>query len=520
MPRIHDGVMPTTQQIAEYLQDCGCSSCLSMARQNTERSVRIEQNTRLWGPLSEEQKHAVADRLSDPKTNDDYRLLARSARAFPLGVHASVFETAMWGGYAKEVPDNFLCVLGAAVWRARNYQRYLLDFENMIAVPAYLALRVLPGRHFELHSLIVEGDLAELVYFRASTVRKCDTCRKYFYENNGGWLSARHDEWSCTDCVDDHNQNCVSWGEELVLPMDDQSQWRRRESCFEHSDGELYTYPSEDEEEDISTFEYSTDILDILDSKNLENTPKGLFFGVELEMESNNGMPLLSEALGGRKQDRFILKYDGSLDDGVEVVTLPLTLEEHLSQVMPWEKTLDAAIRAGAMSGRNTPNCGMHVHINRAAMSQLTLGKLLVFMNSEENRIFLRVIAQRSSERWARFAEKKASDGARYKVNESRYEAVNVSERTAEVRIFRGNLRAERIYKNIEFCHALVRYCESHGLSQLTWDAFCAWVFLPGQHKTYIHLNRYLADKGYAVNKTRAGAAGAMLTIADESQEA
>jgi hypothetical protein len=257
-------------------------------------------------------------------------------------------------------------------------------------------------------------------------------------------------------------------------------------------DGEWYTErPQDEESEDGHSYSYGTDIFDHLPwPRGLDR--RALCFGVELEIESNNGVGGLARALG-KRGSHHILKEDGSLDSGTEIVTLPATLEQHKSGAhFNWPAMLSIAQRYGH-SGAGTTNCGLHVHINRAALSPLTLGKMLVFMNDANNVPYMEVIAQRDPKRWAAFKNKKLADG-RY-CSETRYEALNLQERTAEVRIFRGNLRVERVFKAIEFCHAMVRFCESASAVGLSFSKFLAWVTLPAHSATYPNLIAFCREK-------------------------
>ncbi len=58
-------------------------------------------------------------------------------------------------------------------------------------------------------------------------------------------------------------------------------------------------------------------------------------------------------------------KHDGSLDDGFEIVTHPMTLEYHRNS-MPWDCMLNELRDMGYLSHKaNT--CGLHIHVNRSA---------------------------------------------------------------------------------------------------------------------------------------------------------
>lgn len=235
------------------------------------------------------------------------------------------------------------------------------------------------------------------------------------------------------------------------------------------------------------------------DERNAQNA---LVFGVELEMEPISqheaGQQELIRLLGGsfKRGSGYILKSDGSLSYGVELVTMPFTVEQHKEEkALKWNKLLSAVNRGKARSGRLTEACGMHIHINKAALSALTIGKMLVFLNSETLSPLISTIAQRGSGHFcSRDGAKKVTDGI--KRSESRYDIMNVSRShpTCEIRMFRGNLRPERVYKNLEFCHALVQYCRQTSLQDLQdWGNFSRWLVSKRGH--YPYLVQFLVDK-------------------------
>ncbi len=225
-----------------------------------------------------------------------------------------------------------------------------------------------------------------------------------------------------------------------------------------------------------------------------------LCFGVELEMENrkdadSSGGVKLSLALGGRLDDpknRFILASDGSLNaSGLELITNPYTLEYH-ANVFGWRELLAPAIKVGACAGSHTTRCGIHVHVNRSAISPLTLGKALIFVNADNNRALIERIAQRPSNNYTQLRTKKLADG--HIPTTGKYEAMHLTENTVEFRIFRGNLRADRILKNIEFCHSVFSYVAT--ISAQACQEFAPYLkFLTENAKLYPNLVAFLREK-------------------------
>lgn len=241
-----------------------------------------------------------------------------------------------------------------------------------------------------------------------------------------------------------------------------------------------------------------------------------LCFGVELEMErkgrpTSNGLAEMSDALGGRDGSlqelrdagklagRYILARDGSLNEtGVELITSPYTLGYHQHK-FGWSTLLEQ-VKGIGMSGVGTDRCGMHVHCNRQAISALTLGKMLVFANSPHNKILVERIAQRNGDTFAQKRAKKIVDGKRVR-GEQKYDALNITTGTIEFRIFKGNLRPERVLKNIEFCHALITYSQTASIAAChTYEDFIKWL---GENRgSYKNLVKFLAPQyGYKLSR-------------------
>lgn len=246
-----------------------------------------------------------------------------------------------------------------------------------------------------------------------------------------------------------------------------------------------------------------------------KETPKNsLCFGVELEMEhvddsedtdSSDDAERQSELVirlggrtGGKVSGSYLLMNDGSLgDSGVELITSPYTLEYHQTK-FGWKELL-TPMQGYARSGAGTTKCGMHVHVNRKALSALTLGKMLVFVNSNANTALIERVAQRNTERWAKRYAKSIANGK--DETSDKYEALHLSEKTVEFRIFRGNLRPDRVLKNIEFCHSVAVYCRQASTKAVeTYSDYVQW--LGKNRSAYPNLVAFLGERyGFKINK-------------------
>ena len=89
---------------------------------------------------------------------------------------------------------------------------------------------------------------------------------------------------------------------------------------------------------------------------------------MELEIDeggknSDNADTLLG--IGNRIAEHIYIKSDGSLSDGMEIVTHPMALKYHKDK-MPWAEIMRSAIHMDYRSHK-TSTCGLHIHVNRTA---------------------------------------------------------------------------------------------------------------------------------------------------------
>lgn len=334
--------------------------------------------------------------------------------------------------------------------------------------------------------------------------------------NVAGGRRGRYVESSwCEDCTDRHAvaHNDELYDGELCVyvngPDENMPVAYAEDNYYQHGDGEWYASPEEEEEDSDSEedaddtgaiYRYGTNVLDTHNWPD-EVKSDALCFGVELEVEpsedSSEAQHELAAALGGKRgigDSAYILAADSSLTRGIEIITVPQTLEQHhTGSRIQWHAISKALQAAKAQSGAGTENCGMHVHINRKALSALTVGKMLVFINDERTRSFLELVAQRTASRYCERKAKKVTDALR--PTDEHYDALNIGtdHGTLELRIFRGNTRYTRIMKNLEFAHALCIYCRDASLQDVTKPGlFRAWINVRGA--MYPHLSKYLIE--------------------------
>ncbi len=233
------------------------------------------------------------------------------------------------------------------------------------------------------------------------------------------------------------------------------------------------------------------------------------YFGVELEIDGggedhSNARELVR--LANRSNELIYCKHDGSLDDGFEIVTHPMSLEFH-QKAMPWAEIMKEAVSMGYTS-HQAGTCGLHIHVNRnafgstEALQDACIARILYFFekNWEELLKFSRR-TQHQLDRWAaRYGYKdqprEILDHAK-KGGSGRYSCVNLqNDDTIEFRIFRGTLKYNTLIATLQLvdrvCQVALNLSDIQ-LKELSWTTFVSGCQAP-------ELVQYLKERRLYVN--------------------
>ena len=216
------------------------------------------------------------------------------------------------------------------------------------------------------------------------------------------------------------------------------------------------------------------------------------FFGVELEIDKAgelgaNARQLLDIA-NGNGLDRLYCKHDGSLSDGFELVTHPMSLVYHTEE-MPWAEILHSAVEMGYESHR-ARTCGFHIHVSRQAFGNTeeeqdaAIARVLYFFERHWSELLLfSRRTQRQLDRWAaRYGyqehPKDILEHAKKGCQAGRYTCVNLQPcETIEFRIFRGTLKYNTFLATLQLvdriCDMAI-YLSDEEIKSLPWSAFAA----------------------------------------------
>lgn len=354
----------------------------------------------------------------------------------------------------------------------------------------------------------------------------CDRCGR---ETIGDNYTVFDDEILCDDCLDETTTVCSHCDERIwcednagteEMPLCETCYDNHYTTCEEcgriiHQDYAHYLsndddYPycdccyNECRSVSIHDYSYKPDPIFYGNGKR--------FFGVELEIDdggrdSNNADNILSAANSGG--EKIYIKNDGSLDDGMEIITHPMTLHYHKNE-MPWREIMYQAVDMGYRSHK-TSTCGLHVHVNRNAFGNTreeqdeAISRILYFVEHHWNELlkFSRR-TEHQMNRWAaRYGYKNNPkdilDHAKKEGN-GRYTCVNITNwNTVEFRMFRGTLKYNTLIATLELvdqiCEFAVIFTDEE-LRKMSWTEFVTLL----DESTCSELITYLKERRLYVN--------------------
>lgn len=219
------------------------------------------------------------------------------------------------------------------------------------------------------------------------------------------------------------------------------------------------------------------------------------YFGVELEVEyhgsehrEDKARQLHAALNGGQFGHRCFFENDGSVSNGFEIVSQPMSLPMHRDF---WQWLNDKDLTR-YLKSHNTSTCGLHVHVSREGMDSLVLAKAVTFVNAKANSELIRSVARRYAEGYCKIKQKDVDNALQ---TTDRYEAVNVvGRKTVEFRIFKGSLKYESVIAAVEFTHALLEFCKTAEPKSLGADEFIDFLNNVFHEETAI-LRPYLAQR-------------------------
>ena len=202
------------------------------------------------------------------------------------------------------------------------------------------------------------------------------------------------------------------------------------------------------------------------------------YLGIEIEYQVDkrkSGRLYTGDHLEGHA----LMKEDGSISNGFEIVSRPASYANHLLKYTSFLEGLPTWIHPHK-------SCGMHVHISRTAFTNMGAGKLTEFINREDNKKFITLIAGRSSTNYQRgddsYDIKKPFHLLHDRGYAERYNYVNLgNKKTIELRMFASPSNTKEFKIRMQFVKAMIGYCQPAVLTgtlreQTSFASFVTWL--------------------------------------------
>ena len=236
------------------------------------------------------------------------------------------------------------------------------------------------------------------------------------------------------------------------------------------------------------------------------------YYGVELEIDCGGKDNESAESIydiANQCEDVLYIKSDSSLDEGMELVSHPCSVQYH-KQTFPWKEIMKEAVDLGYRS-HNTSTCGLHIHIGRNDLGETpeaqeeVISRIMFFFESHWNEIFrFSRRGEYAVNRWAsrygyKDRPKDILEDAK-KTRKGRYTCVNITNlNTVEIRIFKGTLKWNTFMAAIELvdaiCDNAIRLSDEE-LHKQSWIDFVLSI-----DPDYTELIKYLKEKRLYVNE-------------------
>lgn len=325
----------------------------------------------------------------------------------------------------------------------------------------------------------------------------CESCESYFSNNESIEVRSRRNSiiYVCNSCTSnyEHCERCSEYFDASYYDMMEVDENYVCENCgsdaYYCESCETHSFSECDCQQSRTIHDCSYKPKNVFFTYN-EQKSKTLFYGIELEIEGHSST---AEEI---ERDYFYYKQDGSLNNGFELVTYPLSwnwIKKNKSDI----KDVLSYFRDHSCKSHDTTTCGIHIHISRNKISNIQLAKICRFFTT--NQKFILKISQRVKENLDQWSSLTTEDKTNIKYvkdgNHRRYVAINLqNESTIEFRIFRGNLNFNSFMKNLEFINSILEF--SNIIGYMSSDNLNLYFQFLSKHKNqYRNLTKFIKAK-------------------------
>ena len=342
---------------------------------------------------------------------------------------------------------------------------------------------------------IIEGDDYDTIYGepicencvdRYTTV--CDRCEEIVWDDD---IHSDESTCLCHRCFENYYTRCEDC--DSIVHNDEAYEYDGCYYCHE-------CYQNIRRNASIHEYSYKPEPIFYGDSNR--------YFGVELEIDGAGKDDDYADELlniANNDDEHIYIKSDSSLDDGMEIVTYPMSLEYHKD--FCWCSVMKKAIYLGYRS-HQTSTCGLHIHINRDSLGldrdeqDEVISRILYFVEHHWNEMLK--FSRRSEYTMNRWAARYGYENSpkaimdKAKKNYGRYVAVNLCNyHTIEFRLFRGTLKYNTLIATLELVNKICELAvlmDDDEIAKLSWSEFVAGITEP-------ELIQYLKERSLYINE-------------------
>lgn len=306
---------------------------------------------------------------------------------------------------------------------------------------------------------VCEGCINNGNYFQ------CHDCGEY-YSTDNATSCYNGDFWVCDRCRDNYTyvECCDTYIDS------DYAYYNEQDDCYcceehYHEDSDIYDYHG------FSDWEKQT----------LENENPPFCIGFELEVENthhnydNNDL-----ARFAKNTYPVICSRDGSIDDGFEIVSHPLSYNYIVENQNKLKYMLEELSNRGCES-HNPGTCGLHFHVTHPHNDDIINRIILIMETYKQELIAFSRRTTEQIENWCKFLSDVTHEGdckslyfiKKNKETSTRYMALNLTNyNTIEFRIFRGTLKFDIFMATVELVNNIVTLCSNLEIpvEEITWD--------------------------------------------------
>ena len=228
------------------------------------------------------------------------------------------------------------------------------------------------------------------------------------------------------------------------------------------------------------------------------------YYGLELEYSNTNSVKVKEKMFDLYKDKWLYNKSDGSLCNGVEIVTSPCDYKS----IMWLLDKMKNPIKNIIGGTKYTQNAGIHIHVSKKSIPSYNIYKLSYLLNNRQAKELSSIMfylsgrnAKVSDNYLGRYA--KIGNITKFKNDTDRYLALNLTnEHTIEFRIFKATNDMDKVKSYINFVESMINFVDITPFKEVNLNNYLLYLLNnPFDKKINDRLLRILKYKKISLSK-------------------